>query len=206
MANKFLNEEGLSRFWNHVKTLVNNLLSPIKSDITSLKSRASDLEEGFSNQASDIAELQGDVATNTSSINGINTAMNDYFMHIEQPRQSIEQITCNPTWTGILQNEINHTYLTGGYYLIILNGVRIKFDKPSGNLAFGIAIDGNISTIPLSYGEPETAGEEINTPIIALINIPKGNHNLNIMVRNEQTQAVSSIQGWTVSNLIIMKV
>ena len=188
MARKFLDETGLTRFWAHVKKLVN------------------DLEETVSDQASDIVALQGDVAINTSSINGINTAMNDYFMHIEQPRQSIEQIACTPTWTGILQNEINHTYLTGGYYLIILNGVRIKFDKPSGNLAFGIAIDGNISTIPLSYGEPETVGEEINTPIIALINIPKGNHNLNIMVRNEQTHAVSFIQGWTVSNLIVMKI
>lgn len=72
MARKFLDETGLTRFWAHVKKLVNDLKTDISNNANEIKicqdniikvgDKTDDLSEKVSEQASDIVALQGDVA------------------------------------------------------------------------------------------------------------------------------------------------
>ena len=178
-----------------------------------------DIDQTLSELQSDVAELQSDIDQDRDMLNAHTTQISqanakistlekanaDYIVHIDSTRTVALQIDGNPTWTPVLQNALTYDFKIGGYYLLILNGVRVKYDNPSGNLSFAYSVDGNIKEQIFSVGESIDV-KEMEMPIIALVNIPQGTHTVNIHVRNDQMQALTFLTAWTVGQLILIKI
>lgn len=177
---------------------IDQTLSELKSDVSGLQSDIEQDREVLKSNTTQISQAG-------TRIDALETASTDYVLHVDEIRSVSLQISGNPTWTPVLQNALTYEFKTGGYYLLVLNGVRVKYDNPSGNLAFAYSVDGSIEEQIFSIGESVDI-KEIEMPIIALVNIPQGTHTVNIHVRNEQMQALTFINAWTVGQLILFKI
>ena len=177
---------------------IDQTLSELKSDVSGLQSDIEQDREVLKSNTTQISQAG-------TRIDALETASTDYVLHVDEIRSVSLQISGNPTWTPVLQNALTYEFKTGGYYLLVLNGVRVKCDNPSGNLAFAYSVDGSIEEQIFSIGESVDI-KEIEMPIIALVNIPQGTHTVNIHVRNEQMQALTFINAWTVGQLILFKI
>ena len=192
------------RYRNDTK-LADDVVEILDRRTDDMQTTIDSLSETVTDQAGEITDMQGDVTEAQTNITSLQNASVDYVSHIDSTRTVALQIAGNPTWTPVLQNALTYNFKVGGYYLLILNGVRVKYDNPSGNLAFAYSVDGNIEGQIFSIGE-STDIKEFEMPIIALVNIPQGTHTVNVHVRNEQMQALTFITAWTVGQFILFKV